>query len=213
MKTLILSAVTLLMMVVPALASDGYPGCRPGGMPFDDHPMFGPPPGGPRFGRSWDPMMRSPRFASCDCSTCDPWLPCSPHLCFDQDCEDFETFAPTAPLPRRTVPRRDVLPPPPAVDPPAEPPTRAMPSTATAAPRLPLGGQKFCPVTGEELISMGKPLPVRIANRTIFVCCDSCVAAVKRNPQKYFAIVDRELAGASSSKLQGSKSRPMNAVK
>ncbi len=37
--------------------------------------------------------------------------------------------------------------------------------------------------------------------------------AMKRNPQNYLAIVDRELAGTGSSKLPGIKSHPMNAVK
>jgi YHS domain-containing protein len=54
-------------------------------------------------------------------------------------------------------------------------------------------GQVRCPVTGEELGSMGPPIPVTVQGRTIYVCCESCVAAVKRNPAKYFQKVDDEL--------------------
>ncbi len=45
--------------------------------------------------------------------------------------------------------------------------------------------QKTCPVTQEPLGSMGKPIRVSVAGQTIFVCCEGCVSAVQRNPQKY----------------------------
>ncbi len=53
--------------------------------------------------------------------------------------------------------------------------------------------QRLCPVTGEELGSMGSPIPVTISGRTIHVCCEACVASVKKNPAKYFAKVAQEL--------------------
>jgi len=56
------------------------------------------------------------------------------------------------------------------------------------------GGQKTCPVTGEELGSMGPALPVTIQGRTVFVCCKACVSAIKRNPAKFLQAVDAELA-------------------
>ena len=45
--------------------------------------------------------------------------------------------------------------------------------------------QRTCPVTQEPLGSMGKPIRVTVGGQSIFVCCEGCVAAVKRNPDKY----------------------------
>ncbi len=53
--------------------------------------------------------------------------------------------------------------------------------------------QRVCPVTGEALGSMGRPVPVTVLGRTIQVCCADCVAAVQRNPQKYLQRVSEEL--------------------
>lgn len=56
------------------------------------------------------------------------------------------------------------------------------------------GGQKSCPVTGEPLGSMGPPIPVAVgaSGRTVYVCCESCVAAVQADPDKYVWIVNGE---------------------
>ncbi|MCA9036843.1 MAG: hypothetical protein KDA91_17030 [Planctomycetaceae bacterium] len=59
-------------------------------------------------------------------------------------------------------------------------------------PNLQTSVQRVCAVTGEELGSMGPPIPVTISGRTIQVCCEACVAAVKRNPAKYFAQVESD---------------------
>ncbi len=56
------------------------------------------------------------------------------------------------------------------------------------------GVQTTCPVTGDALGEAGGPIPVRIADRTIFVCCEGCVSAVWRNPETYLQRVDAELA-------------------
>lgn len=45
--------------------------------------------------------------------------------------------------------------------------------------------QKVCPVSGEPLGSMGKPMKVTVEGKDIFVCCEGCVDAVKENPDKY----------------------------
>ncbi|QDV78334.1 hypothetical protein [Botrimarina mediterranea] len=47
--------------------------------------------------------------------------------------------------------------------------------------------QKVCPVSGQPLGAMGKPIPVTIGDKTIYVCCEGCIAKVKANPAKYFA--------------------------
>ena len=62
---------------------------------------------------------------------------------------------------------------------------RRVPPNAAESPIVRWGGQKVCPVTGEELGSMGEPIPVMAKGQRIFVCCRSCVAAVKRNPDEY----------------------------
>lgn len=63
-------------------------------------------------------------------------------------------------------------------------------------------GQRNCPVTGEPLGSMGDPVSVTVQGRTIEVCCQGCVAAVQKNPEKYLKIVDDELARSDSSKVR-----------
>jgi hypothetical protein len=45
--------------------------------------------------------------------------------------------------------------------------------------------QKDCPVTGEPLGSMGKPIKVTVAGRKAFVCCEGCVDELKENFAKY----------------------------
>lgn len=45
--------------------------------------------------------------------------------------------------------------------------------------------QKTCPVTREPLGSMGKPILVTVSGQSIYVCCEGCVPAIQRNPQKY----------------------------
>ena len=57
------------------------------------------------------------------------------------------------------------------------------------------GGQKTCPVTDEELGSMGPPIPVTIRGQTIYVCCEGCVETIQADPDQYVAKVMRERAG------------------
>jgi hypothetical protein len=48
--------------------------------------------------------------------------------------------------------------------------------------------QKVCPVSGQPLGGMGKPVAVTIGNQTIYVCCASCIDTLKANPPKYLAV-------------------------
>lgn len=57
---------------------------------------------------------------------------------------------------------------------------------------LPYGGQKTCPVTGDELGTMGQPRPVTVKGQTIYVCCQGCVQQVKSNPDLYLQKVEGE---------------------
>ena len=49
--------------------------------------------------------------------------------------------------------------------------------------------QKICPVTEELLGSMGKPIKINVSGQSIFVCCQGCVKALRKNPNKYLAIL------------------------
>lgn len=60
-------------------------------------------------------------------------------------------------------------------------------STPTAA--LPYDGQKTCPVTGEELGSMGKPVAVALKGETVYVCCRGCAAKARETPDETLAAV------------------------
>jgi hypothetical protein len=55
----------------------------------------------------------------------------------------------------------------------------------TATDREAAKKQKFCPVSGEPLGSMGDPYKVQVKNRTVFLCCQSCVVALTNDPDKY----------------------------
>lgn len=56
------------------------------------------------------------------------------------------------------------------------------------------GGQTRCPVTGEELGSMGEPVAVPVGGRTAYVCCRGCVKPAQADPTKTLAAVEAERA-------------------
>jgi hypothetical protein len=62
-----------------------------------------------------------------------------------------------------------------------------------------LGKQKTCPVTVEELGVVGAPIDVALNGQSIQVSCQNCVKTVKKDPQKYLALVRTQLEGASTS--------------
>ena len=47
--------------------------------------------------------------------------------------------------------------------------------------------QKLCPVTNNPLGSMGTPARVVVSGQVVFLCCDGCEGALKRDPAKYLA--------------------------
>lgn len=47
--------------------------------------------------------------------------------------------------------------------------------------------QRTCPVTKQPLGSMGKPIRVNVAGRSVFVCCEGCVNRLKNAPQQYLS--------------------------
>lgn len=56
------------------------------------------------------------------------------------------------------------------------------------------GGQTRCPVTGEELGSMGEPVPALVGGRTVYVCCRGCVKSAQADPTKTLTAVEAERA-------------------
>ncbi len=75
---------------------------------------------------------------------------------------------------------------------PPGPPAAAPPSAPPRRP--PYGGQKTCPVTGEELGSMGRPVPVTLKGQTVYVCCRGCAAKAQADPDKTLAAVAADRA-------------------
>jgi Cu(I)/Ag(I) efflux system membrane fusion protein len=47
--------------------------------------------------------------------------------------------------------------------------------------------QQTCPVTSAKLGSMGSPIPVKLADRTVWTCCKKCPPEIKAQPAKYLA--------------------------
>lgn len=64
--------------------------------------------------------------------------------------------------------------------------------SATTAATLPHGGQKFCPVTGEELDK--NAISVNVRGQKVYVCCMGCAAKLKLNPDKYLQALTEDRA-------------------
>lgn len=67
-------------------------------------------------------------------------------------------------------------------------PTResaGLPAPASASDEQLIARQKVCPVTDEELGSMGAPVKVMIDGRPVFICCKGCENALRSDPKKY----------------------------
>ena len=84
---------------------------------------------------------------------------------------------------------------------PAEAPRAAAPASASAlaippALRAQAEAQRVCPVTGKPLGSMGPPVEVRVAGRTVLVCCEGCRDPLTSSPEKYLAKLDAAKAAA-----------------
>ena len=53
--------------------------------------------------------------------------------------------------------------------------------------------QGICPVSGEPLGSMGKPIKLTVEGREVFICCAGCEDTLREDPDKYFSILDGDL--------------------
>lgn len=52
--------------------------------------------------------------------------------------------------------------------------------------------QATCPVSGEPLGSMGKPVKMAIEGREVFICCAGCEDIVREDPDKYLRQIAAE---------------------
>jgi YHS domain-containing protein len=77
-----------------------------------------------------------------------------------------------------------------APTPPAQPASEG--EELSAADKALVARQKVCPVTNQPLDSMGGPVKVVVNGRTVFVCCEGCEPALRKNPEKYLAKLPRD---------------------
>ncbi len=75
-------------------------------------------------------------------------------------------------------------------------PMITMIDAAVIAAQMPIYPLTTCPVSGEELGSMGDPIDVVVGTRLARVCCKGCVKRVQANPAQYLAPVDAALIEA-----------------
>lgn len=60
-----------------------------------------------------------------------------------------------------------------------------VPTTQAQLAAAAIESQKVCPVSGQPLGAMGKPIAVSLGEQTVYVCCAGCVDAVKSEPTKF----------------------------
>jgi YHS domain-containing protein len=77
-------------------------------------------------------------------------------------------------------------------------PSEQLPATSQPATNE-VSQQQYCPVTGNKLGSMGPPVAVEIAGRTVYVCCAGCVEKLKQDPQKYLDAGGASLSAGTAS--------------
>ncbi len=50
--------------------------------------------------------------------------------------------------------------------------------------------QAVCPVSRQTLGSMGTPVKVSIDGREVFLCCAGCEEQLRREPERYFSVLE-----------------------
>lgn len=58
------------------------------------------------------------------------------------------------------------------------------------ADRLLAQKQRICPVSGEPLGSMGKPVKLSVKGQVVFLCCAGCEEAITKSPDPYLKKLD-----------------------
>ena len=72
---------------------------------------------------------------------------------------------------------------------PAPAPAAVTYTSASQADQAAINAQRICAVTKKSLGSMGTPIKVSRGGRSIFLCCQGCLAKVMANPDQYFGAV------------------------
>jgi YHS domain-containing protein len=60
-----------------------------------------------------------------------------------------------------------------------------------AADRAAAQRQRTCPVSGQRLGLMGKPVKITVKGQEVFLCCDGCEEAIKNDPETYLAKLNK----------------------
>jgi hypothetical protein len=83
-------------------------------------------------------------------------------------------------------------------------------SKLTAEQKAEAEAQKVCPVTGEDLKSMGGPYLVHVKDKDVFICCEGCLKPLVADPDKYIAKLQdgaaKEAAPAAGEEKKGAPS-------
>lgn len=69
---------------------------------------------------------------------------------------------------------------------------------ATAADGKAIAAMKLCPVSNEDLGSMGGALKVSRGEKATFVCCKGCLKQIQANPEKYLGTSAKVPAAAAN---------------
>jgi len=51
--------------------------------------------------------------------------------------------------------------------------------------------QHICPVTGEMLGTMGRPIKLSVKGQDVWICCDGCRKSLENDPDKYLAKLNK----------------------
>jgi YHS domain-containing protein len=59
-----------------------------------------------------------------------------------------------------------------------------------------------CPVSGDKVGSIGKPVIVEYQGKKVALCCKDCLKDFKKNPAKYSALADKNASDGSGHSMQ-----------
>jgi YHS domain-containing protein len=71
----------------------------------------------------------------------------------------------------------------------AEPPVQTPPLTASAAGGQPINS--ICPVSGDTVGSVGKPVYGDYHGKTIALCCKDCARQFRKHPDRYGSLAEK----------------------
>lgn len=63
-------------------------------------------------------------------------------------------------------------------------------------------GNKFCPVSGEEIGEMGEGTEVEHNGKKIKLCCADCVEAFNKDPEGYLKMLEEKMAAEAAGAIE-----------